>query len=582
MHNPNSRRSRRRTLAAACALSVPIIAGFADAARAQEAPGNTMPSGPLVTLDVRDARLPDVIQMLTLKTGLNIVIRPGISDKGYSPVTLKISDRPLDQVLRAVASSAGAVVTNEDGIYFLRPAGAEPAPVTPAAPPAPSLDPATTVVVPFSAAPATQSMRASRGYRQMVKIPLIFIKPSVVRDFLMTSPEILTLDQDPIRDQINQTNQIKGRPAYPTIPLANPVPIGPTIDNPAAAGGYFGGRGGDVSGGSDSILQFPGGGGRGGGRGGGLNGGGGGLQGGGGGGLQGGGGQGGQNGQTANLLPENVDPPIAYDIDNSLLVTGDPEGLEQLRSLIRLLDIPPKQVQIRAEFVDVQISDADSFGIQWNIKPANNISLDLPALGEANSLSIIAATGNAVAQLRQSVLKTTTNVLQAPIITTTNLVPAVIQVSTQIPVFSTVQQVTNGGTVVNVPVIQQATVSNGLTVLPRINGDNSVTLQLSPQISNFTIITGPGGNQAPQISQSSLSTYRRVANGETMVLGGFITKTETKSTNRTPFLSDLPIIGSLFRSRNRTVQGSETLIFVTPTIIEDRATGTSGGGAPSP
>jgi type II secretory pathway component GspD/PulD (secretin) len=67
-----------------------------------------------------------------------------------------------------------------------------------------------------------------------------------------------------------------------------------------------------------------------------------------------------------------------------------------------------------------------------------------------------------------------------------------------------------------------------------------------------------------------------------MVLGGFITKQDDRQLNRVPILSDLPIIGSLFRSRRRSVIGSEVLVFLTPTIIEDRSTGVTGTGGVAP
>ena len=63
-----------------------------------------------------------------------------------------------------------------------------------------------------------------------------------------------------------------------------------------------------------------------------------------------------------------------------------------------------------------------------------------------------------------------------------------------------------------------------------------------------------------------------------MVLGGLVTKSDINQTTKIPILSDLPLIGTAFRSRNKTVSDSELLIFVTPTIIEDTW---AGGGSNS-
>ena len=82
----------------------------------------------------------------------------------------------------------------------------------------------------------------------------------------------------------------------------------------------------------------------------------------------------------------------------------------------------------------------------------------------------------------------------------------------------------------------------------------------------------------PLITQRTrvVGATRRIQNGETMVLGGFITRQESKSENKVPILGDLPIIGKLFQQRETRTTGTETLVFLTPTIIEDAQTGTTG------
>jgi type II secretory pathway component GspD/PulD (secretin) len=127
-------------------------------------------------------------------------------------------------------------------------------------------------------------------------------------------------------------------------------------------------------------------------------------------------------------------------------------------------------VLIKAEFVDVQINDLDDFGIQWQLQPAGNLSATTTALGTAGSITLAYASGSAVANLRATLNRRTTNVLQAPIITTTNNRAAFVVVSESVPIFSTIQQVTNN-VVNNVEQVNFIQVSNGLQVTPHINGD---------------------------------------------------------------------------------------------------------------
>ncbi len=582
MHTPLWQGSRTAA-AVTWALAAPVFIGVAGPAAA--ASGSS-----LVSLDVREARLADVVTMLTQKTGINNIVLAPASAGGFGSVTLTLSEQPVDKALRAVAAAAGATVMEEDGIYYVRPRGAE---TGAAPPPAATVDVADAVVVPpappaaaptpdaAAPAPAITAPIPSRpiGPKQWVKITLQHLKPSHFVN-LLRNPDFLTQDDGPV-PEMRLRDGVRVRPMTPP-PAPIVVPSGNGGDGPAAPGGFAAGRSDapDAAAGQRTFPR-PGGGtfqGQPGGVG--VPGGVGGAP----GGVGGVGGAGGlQGGQATNLLPEGVDPPLAYDVDNSLLVRGDPEGLEQLRDIIRLLDIPPRQVLIKAEFVDVRIDDLEDFGIVWNIRAAGNVALGTQALGSAGSLNLIYASGNAVANLRATATRNTTNVLQSPIISTINNVPASIEVSETIPVFTT-NTIFNNNIAQNVTTVQTVDVINGLQVQPRINGDNSITLFVQPQLQNATFITGPGGQVAPQVSTRALTTYRRIQNGETMVLGGFISRQDTRQSNRVPFLGDLPIIGSLFRSRSRTATGSEVLVFLTPNIIEDRSTGTlgTGGGAPPP
>ena len=97
---------------------------------------------------------------------------------------------------------------------------------------------------------------------------------------------------------------------------------------------------------------------------------------------------------------------------------------------------------------------------------------------------------------------------------------------------------------------------------PRINGDDTVTLDLQPTIS---APTGAAANGQPApTSTQNLQTTRTVRSGETMVIGGLVTKTDSYTLSKIPILGDLPILGSFFRSRAKDNNDQELLIFVTP------------------
>jgi type II secretory pathway component GspD/PulD (secretin) len=109
--------------------------------------------------------------------------------------------------------------------------------------------------------------------------------------------------------------------------------------------------------------------------------------------------------------------------------------------------------------------------------------------------------------------------------------------------------------------------------MPRINADDSVSLYLMPNVSNVAgYVEAPDGSRAPIITYQTVETMVRVKDGETMVLGGLITKDDSTTKLHTPLLSRIPVLGKLFDSRSKTLNDTELLIFVTPRILRDAPT----------
>ena len=551
-----SRRAQRGVLMAAWALAAPVV--MIQPAKAQD----SVPAGATVTLELRDARMQDAVTALTAKSGMNIVIVPG----AYQNVTLKLAEMPVDKALKAIASAAGATLEESDGIYYLRPAGfkqsepkveAKPAPV-PAAEPV--------VVAP------------RKGPMIWAKLELKFLPPkaalAILRNdqsgqlfasdtrFAELQPRVL--GGAPAQFAINPSNPLA--PAAPQAPASNrgPVQGGPEVGGTDGAGqrGGMGGMGGGFGGMGGGFGGMGGGfGGQGG-----LNGGGG----------AGGFGQGGAQGQGGGaLLPDGIRNLITGDSDNSLIVQGEAQAIEELKQIIRFLDVAPKQLMIKAEFVTVNISDAQGFGIDWKITPAGNLDMNIAptTFNAAPSVTMAYASGNAVAALRAAATKNTSNILQAPMITTSNNQPAMIQTFLTTTIFINQQVITAFGSFTQTLPIQ-IPVQSGLNVTPHINGDGTISMFLTPQLSSFRVVPGVGTSPGFETSTQFLTTFRRLKNGETMVIGGFITNREDKNETRVPLLSDLPIIGNLFTQRSKAANGQEILVFITPTVLDDPGTST--------
>jgi len=606
----NQRRTRTR-LFAACGLLA--AGGLVPASPARSAADL---SGKTVSLDVAAGDLHSVVLTLERQVGVEALVQDG--DKPYKPVYVHLDEAALPKALRTIALSAGARVSvNADGVYVFEPLSAAPAVDSPAVEPqwkvnlggnVPVASPAAPVYE--NAAPSSPEAAFPPNSLHYNTIVLQHAVPSDIlklmgwdRDYVELEP-FKPLDLPNARPVLSATspgytpggqnfggNYAGSYGGYPS------VPIGTGNAGPAGAN-YAAHRSAEPNS-PDQAGQFPGGGFNGGGfNGGGFNGNGG-FNGGGNNPFQNGGtnpfqpqpfqpgaGAPGRGAQQGGQLPTGVARIFALQSNNSLLIEATPEGYNQVKQIVKILDVAPRQVQIKVEFVTASVADVDNLGINFDLVPFPGLEV-----GTQNGSSTIStaatptflqyATGNIVAQLFQTLTRTRGKVVQAPLITTTNNVTASIEVNTQIPFFTTTV-VQNGGLNGGTQQGTQAnflTLQTGLTVTPRINSDDSVTLNLNPQITDTTGQAAVGG--IPPTIQQRVQTLRTVRSGDTMVLGGLVRKQETQSTIRIPLLAELPILGSLFRTRSKQTNDQELLIFVTPTIIgesNDSATANANGG----
>ncbi len=549
---------------------VAILATLAPVCRAQDAstPGQT----PIKSINLLDADLQYAVNTLRQLTGVQIVIEA--NDKPYGHVTMSVEDRTLDQVLRNMCIAAGASVRFQDGIYFIGPKGA-----------APSIESPIT-------RPDAEPVERVKPRSRMEKIRLQNMRPTEVLYYLGIDQGYLNqIEHSMQTSEFGRANNpwrnVDTR--YPTIQNLNAAPQAPPVVPTATNGfsqenratgpggenaqGFGGGRGGGGFGGGGIGGGGFGGGGLGGG---GIGGGG--IGGGGRGGGLGGGIGGGQGGAGAALLPDGVEAVIGYDLDNSIIVVGTDESIRDMKQRINLLDIAPKQIMVKAEFVTVSQNDLRTFGIDWTVQRGN---LNAGTSGFAGGpVFLNYATGNVVASLRATLTEGKGRLINSPMVTTLNNVPVNIIIGRQVPVFLTSPIAAGNGTVVLQTTLIPVPVFTGLFVIPRINGDDSISMSVTPFVNDIVdTVTGPDGSTAPIIATQSITVNRRIRNGETMVIGGLISKNDQTSIRRVPLLGELPLIGGLFQSKNVTIADTELLIFITPSIIRDTIV---GGGSVAP
>lgn len=106
-----------------------------------------------------------------------------------------------------------------------------------------------------------------------------------------------------------------------------------------------------------------------------------------------------------------------------------------------------------------------------------------------------------------------------------------------------------------------------LKLKPWVSASGEITVEIQPEISDSAGTSS--GSSLPQTNDRTVQTTVRVKDGETIIIGGLIQQTEYIDTAKVPILGDLPIIGFLFRSQNKTVAESEFIIAIKCNLVSE-------------
>ncbi len=286
------------------------------------------------------------------------------------------------------------------------------------------------------------------------------------------------------------------------------------------------------------------------------------------------GGYGGGGGSLADLLPEDMEEPIAFLPENALILRGTPEDIDSFREVLEMLDKPIKQIEVSVKIVQIKANKERSLGIEWRLNTGAfrifNTGLAPPG---ANTI-VNWATGTFDAQLNTALRDGSATVIDEPFIVAGNNQFAQVTFQTSVPFFAAFVSFNQFGqrTVDYQPGI--VPVTNQLMARPRVNADESITVFFQVMLSEVvSTVTGPNGETIPSVAYQELYSEIRVGDGDTVVVGGLNRKSDSLETVGIPYLSNLPFIGRLFQSETRSRSDDDVLFFITPRLIHDIATG---------
>lgn len=262
---------------------------------------------------------------------------------------------------------------------------------------------------------------------------------------------------------------------------------------------------------------------------------------------------------------------------NALMVVAPPEYRSVVSEMITSLDRPGRQVLLSAIICEVTADDETALGLRWssqNITPtngdnsfsiggstANTKNNFLPGLFDTSTLTANANLNLILQALNE---KTKVNILSEPRIFTSDNQEATFFDGKDIPFIN--DQTTNqvGQTTAS---FDYKAVGIQLKARPRITVNGDIDLQVNIQLASIT--PGETIQGAQVVDRRETTTHLILRGGQTIVISGILRKEDSDIVRKVPLLGDIPLIGELFKSREKSKVQKELLVFVTPIVVEN-------------
>jgi type IV pilus assembly protein PilQ len=274
---------------------------------------------------------------------------------------------------------------------------------------------------------------------------------------------------------------------------------------------------------------------------------------------------------------------------NNIIAYQTQDRLDELRRIVAQLDIPVRQVMIEARIVEANVDYDKSLGVRWGgsvqnkgnwnssgvttgdsttigtpgSTSTNQPFVDLGASGNTSGIGIAFITDNVLLDLELTAMEKTGNgeIVSQPKVVTSDKETAKILKGTEIPYQ---EASSSGATSVS---FKEASLS--LEVTPQITPDNRIIMEVKVTKDEPDYLNKV--QEVPPIKKNEVNAKVLVNDGETIVIGGVFSNTQSKVVDKVPFLGDVPYLGRLFRRDVVSEKKSELLVFLTPRIMNNQA-----------
>lgn len=278
-------------------------------------------------------------------------------------------------------------------------------------------------------------------------------------------------------------------------------------------------------------------------------------------------------------------------LTGTIVVTATKKDLEKVeRYLDALKKILNRQVLIEARIVEVQLTDSLKYGIDWSFiedwKGVGRLTIGTDrfkdVVGITESAFQIGLTGvNFSSVLRALQQQGEVRVLSNPRVNIMNGHTALLSVGRNVNFISRVETTTTttaGAAPTTTFTVQTSSLLSGIVlgIVPYINETGEISIAITPIVSNLVslvpkTIGTQGGNvieiSLPTIDLRELSTTVKIKDGQMVIIGGLMSRKENLQDSKVPFLGDIPLIGYLFKRREKVDEKTELVIMLKPTVL---------------
>ncbi len=272
-------------------------------------------------------------------------------------------------------------------------------------------------------------------------------------------------------------------------------------------------------------------------------------------------------GEGSGTLKDEVNF-IPDEIRNAIIIEAIPSDYRLIKKILDQVDILPRQVLVEVVIADIRLTDDMQLGVEWAFDSEATSGADVitGSVGSSGLKFNVGWSDKIDAKLSAKVEAKDINVISTPRLLASDNKEASINITDQTPVATTTYENNDSNDGVFETDIQYKDTGIILSFTPHINDRGLVSMDISQEVSRVEDATNALG---PTFSQRTVKTSLTVKDGQTIVIGGLMSESDSKSNSGVPFLAKLPVIGFLFGTDSNSQDKTELIILIKPTVIKD-------------